>query len=130
MEMVPRRVLAAALAVVYLVTSSTAAAQTFPNAFPSAVPVPTPEAAVQEAVQAANQVYAGDCAAATPANGGQVCSKYVADRGQLSAYLIGLTFSEYTRWVFVQQTPEGWLPLSTAILDDSATSVTVPWPAG
>jgi hypothetical protein len=86
---------------------------------------------VAEAVQQnLGAAYAGDCSSATPANGGQACSKHVADQGSLSAYLVGLAFSEYSQWVFVQQTPSGWLPLTNAPFDDSAMSLTVPWPAG
>ncbi len=131
--MVAHRLFATALVVALLLTSAAAAAadnSSLPSRFPNATPVATADAAVQEAVQATGGVYAGDCAAATPANYGQICSKYVDRQGNLDAYMTGRPFAEFDTWLFVQQTPGGWLPLSTALIDESATSVTIPWPAG
>jgi hypothetical protein len=129
--MVARRFLATALVVaLFLTGTAAAAADNLANTFPKAVPVATADAAVQEAVQMLGQVYAGDCASATPANYGQICSKYVDQQGNLDAYMVGRPFAEFDTWLFVQQTPNGWLPLSTAPIDESATSVSIPWPAG
>jgi hypothetical protein len=113
----------------FLAVAGRAQAQTPQAAYPQGTP--TPEAAIGEAVQrSGGGSYAGDCSATTPDERGQVCSKHVADQGAIGAYLVGLAFSEYTQWVFVQQTPSGWVPLSGAAFDHSAMSVAVPWPAG
>ena len=66
----------------------------------------------------------------TPANYGQICSKYVDQQGNVDAYMIGRPFAEFDTWLFVEQTPSGWIPLSLAPLDQNATSISVPWPAG
>jgi len=126
-----RRVLILLTLPILLAGVGTIHAQTAPMAYPAARPVATADAAVGEAVaQTPSAGYAGDCSGTTPENRGQLCSKHVADKGPLSAYLIGRAFSEYTQWVFVQQTPSGWVPISGAPLDQSAMSLSVPWPAG
>jgi hypothetical protein len=74
--------------------------------------------------------YAGDCSTTTPANIGADCSKYVSSNARVQAYAVGLTFSEFTEWLFVEQTQSGWVPIGSVALDDSAGPATVPWPAG
>jgi hypothetical protein len=108
---------------------SGAAAQTLPQTFFSAVPVASAQAAVGEAVQAGGARYAGDCSTTTPADYGADCSKYVSSAGALQAYAIGPTFSEFTDWVFIEQTQSGWVPVGSAAFDDSG-GPTVPWPEG
>jgi len=130
MHQVARQICGIVLGVSVLVAVfTTVSAQMLPATFMAATPVSTPQSAVQEAVQTGGEVYAGDCAATTPANIGQDCSKYVADRGALQAYLVGRAFSEYSDWLFVQLTSEGWVPLSSAAFDDSARSLVIPWPS-
>ncbi len=131
--MVAPRLFATALVVALLVCTSAAAAAADTNptgTFPAATPVASAGAAIQEAVQAEGGVYAGDCASMTPANYGQICSKYVDQQGNVDAYMIGRPFAEFDTWLFVEQTPSGWIPLSLAPLDQNATSISVPWPAG
>ena len=95
----------------------------------SAVPAATAEDAVRQAVEATGGVYAGDCAATrSPQDVGKVCSKFVEDRGPVRAYLTGRTFSEFSQWVFVEQTAGGWVLAGSAPLDFFATSIEVPWP--
>ena len=126
-----RSVLIVVILPFFLALTGRIQAQTLQAAYPQAQPTVSAETAVAEAVQQEGGArFAGDCSATTPDNRGQVCSKHVADQGAISAYLVGLAFSEYTRWVFVQQTASGWVPLSAAPFDDSAMSVAVPWPAG
>ena len=87
------------------------------------------EDAVRQAVQATGAVYAGDCAATrSPADLGKVCSKLVEERESQRAYLTGRTFSEFSEWVFVEQTAGGWVLAGSAPLDFFATSIEVPWP--
>ncbi len=87
------------------------------------------EGAVCVLIQATDSVYAGDCAATeSPRDIGKVCSKFIAQRGALRAYLVGRTFSEFSAWVFVEQTRDGWIPLGTAPLDFAAPVLVVPWP--
>jgi hypothetical protein len=129
--MVAHRLFATVLAAILLVAcASAASAANLPNSFSSATPVASPEAAVQEAVQAAGAVYSGDCSNASPANYGQVCSKFVDEQGGIRAYMTGRPFAEFDTWLFVEQTPDGWIPLSSASVDQTATSVSIPWPAG
>jgi hypothetical protein len=89
----------------------------------------TPEAAVRELVEARGDAYAGDCeATVSPRDIGRVCSKFVAERGELRAYLVGRTFSEYSHWVFVRRDRDGWRPVGSAPLDFFAIPVVIPWP--
>lgn len=86
------------------------------------------QAAVASAVQLTGAVYAGDCASTeSPRDVGAVCSKFVGLQGGVYAFETGMTFSEYTRWIFVQQTGSGWQVIANVPLDDS--SATIPWPA-
>jgi hypothetical protein len=128
----PRFLALALVVALFIASAGGAAAETenLPSSFPSATPVASADAAVQEAVQMAGGVYAGDCANATPANYGQICSKYVAQQGAVDAYMTGRPFAEFDTWLFIEQTPGGWLPLSAAPIDQSATSISIPWPAG
>jgi hypothetical protein len=109
-------------------------AQVLPECRPAATGAATqffasPEGAVCAVVQAGDSVYAGDCAATeSPRDIGKVCSKYIAQRGSLRAYLIGRTFSEFSSWVFVEQKRDGWVAVATTPLDFAAPSLIVPWP--
>jgi hypothetical protein len=85
--------------------------------------VSTSFAAIQQAITP--YVYAGNCASATPANIGQYCSKEVATHGDIHAYLVGRTFSEYSTWVFIQQQGDEWISLGVVGYDETTT---VPWP--
>ena len=74
-------------------------------------------------------MYAGDCSATvSPRDIGKTCSKLGDERGDLRAYLIGRTFSEFSRWVFVRRDRDGWRTAGTAPLDFFAPSLDVPWP--
>lgn len=109
---------------------TTVLAQTRTEEGTPTVAAATPEEAVAAAVGARNAVFAGDCASAiSPQDLGKTCSKFVEQSGNRRAYLIGRTFSEFTTWVFVEQTAAGWRFVATAPLDDTASTLTVPWPA-
>ncbi len=87
------------------------------------------EEAVRSAVEASGAAYAGDCAATrSPDDIGKVCAKLIGSRGALRAYLIGRTFSEFTTWVFVEETSSGWQVVGTAPLDFHAPTLDIPWP--
>ena len=87
------------------------------------------EDAVRQAVQATGAVYAGDCAATrSPEDLGKVCSKLIEERESQRAYLTGRTFSEFTTWVFVQQSSSGWSVAATTPLDFFDTTGMIPWP--
>jgi len=93
----------------------------------STAPSTSAEAAVAVTVSSLGTGYAGDCSATvSPDDLGEVCSKFVAQQGNVRAYQAGRTFSEFTEWVFVEQVSTGWYPLSTGAFDDS--SQTIPWP--
>jgi hypothetical protein len=90
---------------------------------------PTAEEAVRLVIEADGAVYAGDCAATrSPQDVGKVCSKLIGERNGLRAYLTGRTFSEFSTWIFVEQTATGWQPAGSAPLDFFATSIEIPWP--
>jgi hypothetical protein len=52
----------------------------------------------------------------------------IADRGVLSAYLTGRTFSEFNRWLFVEHSQIGWNVIADASLDFHAQTLEPPWP--
>jgi hypothetical protein len=92
-------------------------------------PVASPQAAVGEAVQTENAAYSGDCVnAVSPQDVGKLCSKFVAQSGDLRAYLVGRTFSEFGQWVFIRQSAGGWQPLAAVPFDGSASAQQIPWP--
>lgn len=127
-------------AVTVVLALAALACTTVPNAsFGSAVqaeplvteqqPRAAPEDIVRLVVESRGGVYAGDCAATrSPEDVGKICSKLIAERSGLRAYLVGRTFSEFSTWVFVEQTPAGWQPAGTAPLDFFATQIAIPWP--
>src|SRR5687767_5972786 len=87
-----------------------------------------PDSAVQSAIEVRGERYAGDCAATvSPRDLGQVCSKLVQDRGDARAYLVGRTFSEFQRWIFVARDGTGWRVLAEPTLNFDAASLDVPW---
>jgi hypothetical protein len=90
---------------------------------------PTAEEALRRHVEGEGGAYASDCAATrSPRDLGKVCSRFIAERDGLRAYLIGRTFSEFSTWVFVEQTSAGWRVAATAPLDFFSQSLDVPWP--
>jgi hypothetical protein len=85
--------------------------------------------AVRAAVEATGAIYAGDCAATrSPDDIGKVCARLIGSRGAMRAYLIGRTFSEFSTWVFVEETPAGWQVVGTAPLNFHAPQLEIPWP--
>jgi hypothetical protein len=120
----PLKAVATLLLVLAFVTSTGGAKATPATAVASA------EGAVGLAVGDLGAGYAGDCAATrSPDDLGKACSKFVAQQGNLRAYLTGRTFSEFMEWVFVEQGAAGWYPLGTLPFDDAASSTTIPWPS-
>jgi hypothetical protein len=86
--------------------------------------------AVAQYVEGTGADYAGDCASTrSPQDVGKVCSKFIEERAGVRAYLIGRTFSEFSTWVFVEQTTAGWTVKAVTPLDFFDTSGTIPWPA-
>jgi hypothetical protein len=86
------------------------------------------QAAVAAAVESSGDTYAGDCAETqSPRDLGGVCSKFVDSQNGVLAFETGMTFSEFTHWVFVTQADSGWQVVASVPLDDS--SAAIPWPA-
>lgn len=86
------------------------------------------EGAVRIAVETTGEIYAGDCAATvSPRDTSKVCSRFVAEKDGARAYLIGRTFSEFSRWVFIAPADGGWTITGTAALDFFGAP-TPPWP--
>lgn len=93
-------------------------------------PGATAEQAVAQSVAKYDAVYAGACAGTrSPDDIGKVCSKLVAEQGDLRAYLAGRTFSEYSLWIFVRRSDGGWLPAGIVAFDNSTSPASIPWPA-
>lgn len=89
----------------------------------------TPEAVVAAVVTARGEHYAGDCATTrSPQDIGALCSRLVAERDGMRAYLLGRTFSEFGWWLFIAQEGAAWHAMSTAPLDVLDLSGTIPWP--
>jgi hypothetical protein len=89
----------------------------------------SPEAAIAEFVVASGGVYAGSCdQTRSPEDIGKICSRFIAERGTLSAYLTGRTFSEFDRWLFVERAGAGWSVVADAPLDFHAQTLEPPWP--
>ena len=84
---------------------------------------------VRRFVGESGEAYAGDCASTrSPDDIGKVCSKLIEEKGGLKAYLIGRTFSEFSTWVFVNQTSAGFVAAGSEALDFFDTTGAVPWP--
>jgi hypothetical protein len=89
----------------------------------------TPDAAVASYVEAAGDRYAGPCEQTrSPEDIGKICSKLIEQRGSTQAHLIGLTFSEYTTWLFVAPQDGGWSVIATEPLDFHDMTGSIPWP--
>lgn len=90
----------------------------------------TPDEAVQFAVQHLGGTYAGACegAARSSESRGKMCSRYVAACGDVRAYLLGRTFSEYNTWLFIVQAHDGWHFARTESLALTGSLTDVPWP--
>jgi hypothetical protein len=96
---------------------------------PQAAASPTAEGAVAAFVQTQGAAYAGPCEQTrSPQDIGKVCSRLIEERGQTRAYLIGRTFSEFSTWVFIRPTSNGWTVVTAAPLDFHDTTGAVPWP--
>jgi hypothetical protein len=92
-------------------------------------PVASPDEAVRLAVESMGQRYAGVCEAArSPGDFGALCSRFVATHGDVRAYLLGHTFSEFDTWLFIERGPNGWRFLRTESLGLSGSLSDVPWP--
>jgi hypothetical protein len=89
----------------------------------------TVEQALRDGAETAGAVYAGDCShTRSPQDLGKVCTKLVEERNGVRAYLVGQTFSEFRRWIFIEDGPDGWVVARTAPMDTRANPVSVPWP--
>lgn len=90
---------------------------------------PDPESAVRQIIEATGAAYAGDCGSTrSPDDAGKICSRFVEQLADVRAYLIGRTFSEFSRWVFVEHTPDGWRDAGAAELDFFVERLQPPWP--
>ena len=121
--------LGAMLAALLLVGRPAAPARADDAPSPPAVLAVSPEEAVRAAVEADGDTYAGDCEqTVSPRDLGKVCSRLVAERAGTQAYLVGRTFGEFSRWVFVAPVaPEGWQVVGATPLDFFAPP-DPPWP--
>lgn len=89
----------------------------------------SPEVAVRQALEARGERVAGDCGATvSPRDVGQVCFRLEDERGPVRAYLVGRTFSEFSRWIFVGQDGTSWGVVGERPLEFSSPSLEIPWP--
>ncbi|MGD9893201.1 MAG: hypothetical protein AB7R89_09330 [Dehalococcoidia bacterium] len=90
----------------------------------------SPETAVRVLVESHGAAYAGDCGSTvSPRDIGATCSKLVGEDGDVKAYLVGRTFSEFTDWVFVEDSGRGdWRIVAETPLDFHADDDSIPWP--
>jgi hypothetical protein len=89
----------------------------------------TLEQALRDGAESGGAVYAGDCShTRSPEDLGKTCTKLYEERGTVRAYLVGQTFSEFRRWLFLQNGPDGWVIIATAPMDTRASPIVVPWP--
>ena len=95
----------------------------------TALAAPTAEETVRLAVEARGDQYAGDCARTeSPRDIGRVCSRLVDERDGQQAFLVGRAFSEFSRWLFLEETRDGWRLVEEAPLDLASDTGEVPWP--
>jgi hypothetical protein len=89
----------------------------------------TLEQALRDGAESGGSAYAGDCShARPPADYGKTCTKLYEERGSVRAYMVGQTFSEFRRWLFVENNPDGWVVVGTAPMEFRASPIVVPWP--
>jgi hypothetical protein len=90
----------------------------------------SPESAVRETVESSSARYVGDCGTTvSPRDVGAVCSKLISVERGTHAYLVGRTFSEFTDWLFVEQTDRGhWQVVAATPLDLRTDDGSIPWP--
>jgi hypothetical protein len=74
--------------------------------------------------------YVGPCEnSVSPRDLWKRCTKLWVDQGDRLAFLEGPTFSEFTRWIFVQRLPDGaWQVYGEAPFDFFGNAGNVPWP--
>ncbi len=89
---------------------------------------PSPEAAIA-AFLTDHETYAGPCEQTrSPEHLGMLCSRFVEEQGGIRAYLLGRTFSEFERWLFVAAVASGWTVIGSTPLDFYAVPMRIPWP--
>jgi hypothetical protein len=87
------------------------------------------EQALRGSAESGGSAYAGDCShTRSPNDLGKTCTKLYEERGSVRAYLVGQTFSEFRRWIFVENGEDGWVVIATAPMDTRASPIVVPWP--
>lgn len=91
--------------------------------------VASPTEAVAGFVEAGGNSFAGNCdETVSPRDIGKVCARFIEEQDGTRAYLLGRTFSEFSTWVFVTQTNQGWSVAESAALDFHDMTMTIPWP--
>jgi hypothetical protein len=90
-----------------------------------------PAAALAAHVQTTlNTDYAGDCSdAKVDEDAGKYCSATQGEREGVHAFVLGLAFSEFSQWAFVEQRGGSWQVVeSVEITADNRVVPGVPWP--
>jgi len=74
--------------------------------------------------------YLEDCTKADAGrDAGKICSVFRGEREAMRAYILGITFSEFTQWAFVENRGGQWSVVSTTpITGDNAGVPGIPWP--
>ena len=90
----------------------------------------TLEQALRGGAESGGSLYAGDCSKTrSPQDIGKTCTKLVEQRGPVRAYLVGQTFSEFRRWLFLEDGVDGWVIVASTPMDTRASPVVIPWPS-
>lgn len=103
--------------------------QTTPSA--SAGPAIPPEAALERYVERRLfQGFVRDCdQAQRPDDVGKQCARYLGRKGDLVAYALGPTFSEYTRLIILQPAGDTWSIVHLEVREPDDPPVPgIPWP--
>ena len=104
-----------------------------PTPTPTATPSPTARAEEALAVHVATTTgkeFVADCAKTDVANDvGKICAAFLGERGNQRAYVLGLTFSEFSEWAIVEERGGRWAVIKTIeITLDNAGVPGIPWP--
>jgi hypothetical protein len=89
----------------------------------------TPEAAIEAWMAISGLRYVGECAKATLSQGaGSQCSTHRANRSDVQIFEAGPIFSEYTTWLLVRRSANGWTVVDSAAVGTApGVSSEPPW---
>jgi hypothetical protein len=127
--------LSAAVALVALVIIACGGDDTPPEPTPEPEPTqvgsgPAEQALARYVETSLGKGFVEDCTTATvESDTGKICSTYRGERNGQRAYALGTTFSEGSRWAFLEERNGQWSVVHTpAITADNRGVPGIPWP--